>query len=377
MFTLLVFLLILSLLILVHELGHFLVARKNGVRVEEFGLGLPPRVFGKKIGETIYSLNLLPFGGFVKLSGEDESEIDSEQPADPRSFISKTPLQRALILVAGVFMNFMLAVVLYYTFFFMTGFKTLTLPLLFDYQFKYGQVNATHTVVAGFSEDSPLEMAGAEPGEAVLRIDGMAVNSLEELRNVLADKAGQEVNVVLTDLRTTDEVERVLTVVPQANEEGQGILGIFLGSAANLSYEGTERVFAGFLHTYNMLSYTRHVLGQLIGLSVSEGSIAPVSEGVAGPVGIYSVVGAILNYGGPQAYLGLIDFIALMSLSLAFLNIMPFPALDGGRLVFVFIEMIVGKRVKPSIEVAIHKWGIALLLGLIVLITIKDVTRFF
>jgi regulator of sigma E protease len=377
MLTFVVFILILSLLILVHELGHFIAARKAGVRVEEFGLGLPPRVYGKKIGETLYSLNLLPFGGFVKLSGEDDAV--SEKPSkDPRNFMSKTPLQRAVILVAGVLMNFALAVFLYYIFFFMSGFKTLTLPLLFDYDFRYGQVTATDTVITGFSEGSPMEALGVEPGEAVLEIDGAAVASVEELREQLADKAGQEVNVLLADLKTTDDGTRALTVVPDANEDGTGVLGIYLGSAAYISYNTpTERALAGFLHAHNILSYSRHVLGQLIGLSFSAGTIAPVSEGVAGPVGIYSVVGSILHYGGPDAYLGIIDFIALLSLSLAFLNILPFPALDGGRLVFVFIEMVVGKRVKPSVEVAIHKWGIILLLGLIILVTVKDVGRFF
>ena len=152
MMTLILFIIILSALVLIHEFGHYYVAKKTGVRVEEFGIGIPPRLFGKKIGETIYSVNLLPFGGFVRLSGEDGVDEDhlEEAISDPENFLSKTPLQRAGIVVAGIVMNALLAVVLYYFFFFFTGFKSLTIPNMFDYEFKFGHVEQINTVVFGF-----------------------------------------------------------------------------------------------------------------------------------------------------------------------------------------------------------------------------------
>jgi regulator of sigma E protease len=377
MLTLIVFVLILSVLILIHELGHFTVAKKNNVRVEEFGLGLPPKVWGKKIGETVYSYNLLPFGGFVKLTGEDLN-VSEQTENDPRSFASKTAWQRAAILVAGVVMNFMLAVVIYYVFFFANNFRTFNLPLLFDYQFRFGNVSTTNTVITGFQENSPLIEMGVVPGEAVRFVDGAPVNSVQDLRNALRTKAGEPVAVTLEDIRRDDGSVRDLEVVASTNDEGEGILGIFLGRSAVLSYDtASQRVFSGFMHSYNMMAYSLTIFGQLIGISVETGSIDPVSQGVSGPVGIYSVVGNIINFGGDQALLGLLDFIALMSLSLAFLNLMPFPALDGGRLVFVVLELIRGKKIKPSVEMTIHKWGMYILLGLIVLVTIKDIGRFF
>ena len=149
MLTLLIFLAILSLLVLVHELGHFLAAKKSGVRVEEFGLGLPPKLFSKKVGETVFSFNLLPFGGFVRLTGEDglQDGVSREAEVDSRSFASKKPLPRAFMLSAGILFNILLAFVLYYFLFFFTGFRSPTIPLYFDYGFRFGETRKIATVV--------------------------------------------------------------------------------------------------------------------------------------------------------------------------------------------------------------------------------------
>ncbi|EKD99480.1 MAG: hypothetical protein ACD_22C00251G0005 [uncultured bacterium] len=386
--TLLIFILILSLLVLVHELGHFFVAKKMGIKVEEFGLGIPPRIFGKQIGETKYSLNLLPFGGFVKLSGEDSEELveKGKTPVDPRSFAYKTPLQRSLVLVAGVMMNAVLAVGLYYVLLLAHDFKTLSFPMFYDYNFRFGHLTTVDTVISGFSEDSPLKNLDIKPGEAIVKIDNTPVSSVEDVRAQVAQKVGKEVTVTLQDVlkqniadnAAGDTGTRELVAVPIANEKGVGILGIYMGKSGVLSYETPlEKLTAGFLHSYNMLAYSGTIFSRLVGLSVETKSLAPVSEGVSGPVGIYSVVGGILGYGGNLAILGLIDFTALMSLSLAFLNIMPIPALDGGRLLFVVIEKIRGKKVNPAIEASAHKWGIIVLLALIFLVSIKDYLKFF
>jgi regulator of sigma E protease len=375
--TLVIFILILSILVLVHEAGHFFVAKRNGIRVEEFGLGIPPRVYGIKRGETLYSLNALPFGGFVKLTGEDPSEQESAEN-DPRSFAHKTWLQRIAVLVAGVTMNFILAVVLYYILMFSTGFKSLTLPVLFDYRFKFGNLVTHDTVISGFSEDSVLSEAGGQVGEKVVSINGQQVKSVTDIKSVLRDKAGQIVEVELDDLNTIDEQTRTLEVTPSADEEEAGVLGIYLARFGTLYYtEPLQKAFSGFLHSYNMLAYSGSIFGELISLSFRERTLSPVSEGVSGPVGIYSVVGSILDLGGEQAVLSMLDFMALMSLSLALLNILPFPALDGGRVFFILLEKVRGKPVSAELEANIHKWGILVLLALIFLISIKDLLRLF
>ena len=377
MLTLLIFITILSILILVHEFGHFIVAKKQGVRVEEFGLGLPPRVIGKRVGETIYSFNLLPFGGFVKLTGEDASG-DEANVDDPKNFITKTPFQRFTILVAGVLMNLFLAVIVYYAFLFLNDFKTLNLPLLFDHKFAFGDVEITRTVVTNFADKSPLPNQGVTLGEALVEIDGAPIYNIEDVRRILADKADKETRLVFVDMKANTYSPHTVAAVPYKDENGNVVLGVYLGDSVSISYQKPEQMlFSGFLHSYNMFTYTMDVLGELISTSFESRSIQPVSEGVSGPVGIYTVIGGIIDYGGPKAYLGILDFLALMSLSLAFLNILPFPALDGGRVMFVVYEMARGKKVKPSVEIAIHKWGMVILLMLIVLVTIKDITRIF
>ena len=379
MLTAIVFIIILSLLILIHELGHYVAARRNGVLVEEFGLGIPPRIWGKKIGETIYSINALPFGGFVRLYGEDayETEVtkDNKVMSHPRSYMTKKPWQRASILVAGVFMNLVLAVISYYILFSFTGFKTLNLPVFFDYKFKYGEVTSTNTVVSAFSEGSPAFEAGIEVGEALIEIDGMAVGNVEEIRDAVKDKPNQGVTILLKDMKqNTQDVFRSVEFNTTANDEGRGLLGVLITESATIHYP--NKITAPFAHSYNMLSYTGSTFGEFISLAFEVKSIEPVSAGVSGPVGIYSVVNSIISYGGIDAVLGLIDFIALLSLSLALINIMPFPALDGGRLIFVLIEGIFRKPVNYKVEAAVHKWGMIFFLGILVLVTVKDIRQF-
>jgi len=233
-------------------------------------------------------------------------------------------------------------------------------------------------VITNFAEQSPLPEQGVTPGDALVEIDGVPVYAVADIRKELEDNAGKETNLTFVDLKSQDSPPRFVTTIPYADESGNVVLGVYLGESVSIAYNKPEqKIFAGFLHAYNMLSYTMDVMGELVQSSFKSKSIQPVSEGVSGPVGIYAVIGGILDYGGPDAFLGLLDFIALMSLSLAFLNILPFPALDGGRIVFVLYEMITRKKINPNIEILIHKWGMVVLLSLIVLVTVKDLSRIF
>ncbi len=377
MFALLIFILILSLLIVVHELGHFVMARRHGVRVEEFGFGIPPKLISKKVGETIYSLNLLPFGGFVRLTGEDS--VDSaEAEADPRNYMSKTPSQRLSILLAGVFMNVILALALFYTFFFINGFKSMTLPVLFDYNFKFGHSKFTNTVITGFADESAGLLAGLTPGDAILEVNDEPVYSVADIRTKIKYMVAEPVRLLVMNVSKGESDLHIVMATPAKDENGDGVLGVYLSKSVVVYYDTpTERIFAGFLHSYNMLDYSIHTLKGMAGLSFKEKDIEPLSQSVAGPVGIYSIIKLIVGEGGKSAVLSLLDLTALMSLSLALVNILPFPALDGGRALFVLVEKARGKRVSSSFENAVHKWGMIFLLGFIVLITVKDVLRIF
>ena len=377
MITLVVFILILSLLVLIHELGHFLVARKLGVRVEEFGFGIPPRIWGKKIGATVYSLNALPFGGFVKVAGEDESEVFDKK--DMGNFANINPWKRILILVAGVTMNVVLAVSVFYIFFGINNFRTSSLPLLYDYDFKYGKIVKNNTVIFGFEDGSAAQKAGVGLGEAILEIDGKRVFNVYDVRYQVKDRAGKELWVKLLDTKKIKPAVREVKIVPTADSKGNGFLGVALATSINIDYGGSlvSKITSGFQHAYNILGYSLSTFSQLVSSSVAQKSVEPVSMGVSGPVGIFSVVGIILSYRGLDAVLGLLDFIAILSLSLAFINILPIPALDGGRTAFVLFEAITRKKVNPKFEANLHKWGMIGLLALTVVITAKDIVNLF
>lgn len=373
--ALLIFILILSVLVLIHELGHFTAAKINGVRVEEFGWGLPPRIYGKKFGETIYSINLLPFGGFVKLTGEDSPE---ENVKDPHNFAAKTPMQRIVILTAGVFMNVVLAVVVFYFFMFANGFKTFHMPLLFDYNFRFGHTERIGTVISGIQPGLPAEEAGIALGEAVTEINGIKVNSVPEFKKVLAEQPEHPVTLTLLDLKdTTYASTRKVEVAPVLSEEdGSPVVGVYLMDSVSISYNTfAERALSGFYHSYNMLGYSLSTLGNIFAISFETKDMSLVSDSVSGPVGIYHLVDMVLEYGGPNAWLTLLDYMALMSLSLAFINLMPFPALDGGRIVFVLFEGITKKKPNPKLEAAFHQAGMLVLISLLILVTIRDIAR--
>ena len=375
MITFAVFFLILSLLVLIHEFGHFITAKKFGIKVEEFGFGLPPRVLGKQRGETLYSINALPFGGFVKLLGEDSE--DEKANLDPRSFGAKSPWKRAIILVAGVTMNVLLGVAIYYVFFSITNFKSLTIPLLYDYDFKFGQEKTVNTVISGFSEESLADDAGIKSGEAILEINNVPVYTLNDVKTQVKDKPNQKVKLLVMDVISLENTLRTVEVTTINGDKGEGLLGVGLSKAVTLSYQGNQRPLAGFYHDYNIMSYSAHTFGNIIKDSVREKDATLVSSSVSGPIGIFGVVGSILDYGGKEAFLGIMDLTAILSLSLAFLNVMPFPALDGGRLVFVLFEALTKKKPSQKIETTIHKWGMLFLLLLIALVTIKDLTSIF
>ncbi len=376
MFTLFIFIGILSVLVLIHEFGHFYTAKKTGVQVEEFGFGLPPRVFGKKFKGTLYSLNLLPFGGFVKLTGEDVDEeviTLKEAKADPKNFASKTPGQRALIISAGVLMNLFLAIFLYYVFLFFTGFRSFNIPMYFDHHFRFGYEERFTTVVLGLEEGAPAEQAGINMGEAIIELNGTQVYNLNDIRAYLADKVGQEVSVLLMDVRSFDKPIRTVVTTVTADDEGNGVLGVYIGDSVTLHY-GDTKIVAGIQHTYNMTAYTTRTFGKLIQSAFAQRDLTPVSSSVAGPVGIFSIVGGILKSSSYPA-LSILDLIALLSITLAIVNILPLPALDGGRLVFIVYEKVRGKRINPRTELAIHKVGLLVLLAVLVLVTIRDISR--
>lgn len=366
MLAIVIFILILSILVMLHELGHFLAAKRAGIGVEEFGFGLPPRIWGKKIRGTIYSVNWLPFGGFVRLVGED--------PTDPKreaqnSYFVKPLLWRMLVVIAGVVANFILAVLIFYVVIYAIGFKV-SLPLLVDHNFKF--VNQSRQIlVVDAARDSVAASSGIVAGDSIINANGQSLSSIEDLQKII--RANENRQVVLVLENPVNNKKREVVAVPKFNSElNAPALGVSLGELVVLSYEtAAQKVFAGFIHSYNTLEYSGKIFGQLIGFALRQRDIAPVSESISGPVGIAQITGQAVALGP----ISVLQLVGLLSLNLAAVNVLPIPALDGGRFFFLIIETVTRRRVYPHVEKWAHSIGFAILLGLILLVTYNDILK--
>jgi len=373
-----IFILILSLLIFIHELGHFAMARRFKIDVEEFGIGLPPRIWGKKIKETIWSINWLPLGGFVKIKGEDFEGYDSK---DTGNFMNKKPWQKFLVLFAGVFMNFLLAVTIFY--FLLSANSWLSSPLLLvdDYKFKFGEKQIVSNVITFISEDSPASEAGVDFADQIYNMsyqnEKVFPQTVDDIRDFVDGKEGKEITIKTRNINTEYESEYKIT--PIYNEElNQAALGVALENAVRLNYSSnSDRPWAGFMHSINIADYSFYMIKNLIVSSFQERDISVASQGISGPVGIFGVIKSILETGGNRVVFAIFDLVALFSLSLAIMNLLPIPALDGGRIVFVIVEWITGKKPSSRLEARAHQIGYGLLILLLILVSIKDVIQFF
>ncbi len=335
----------LSLLIVVHELGHFLAAKRAGIWVEEFGIGLPPRIFGKKIGETIYSLNAFPLGGFVRLHGE----MSEEGVTDPkRAFIGKSKKVRSAVIIAGIVMNFVFGVLAFAIFYSFMGFT-----------------RDTHQVrVYEVAPASPAQVAGILVDDIIESVDGQAVTSSSAFIDLIETKKGQKVTLVVSG--------RKVSVTPRETPpEGEGPLGVSISSVEVYYPPVWQRPFMGVAYgVRDAITLGKSILVALGGVArdVSRGQ-AP--QGLVGPAGITGLIAYFFREGIFPA----LNFLGLLSVNLAILNIIPFPPLDGSRLLFLGFEAIFGKRVLPKIESVIHSIGMAILVGLMLLITAREIPK--
>ncbi len=346
--SILIFLLVLSVLVFVHELGHLLAAKRSGVRVEEFGFGLPPRIFGRKIGNTLYSINLLPIGGFVKLKGED-AEMAGFGDAD--SFASIKPSRRIFIVGAGVLGNLFLAYLIFVGLF-LVGYPKLS-----------GQVK-----VSEVTPGSPAAAANVLPGDVVSSFNHQKIETPDDLIEKTNQKRGQEIVLTVERSGQLSEVKVVPRVSPPP---GQGPLGVRLGFEGGLVY---EKVGLASVPLRAAQEIAKQLGLMAAGLQKMVGGlfVGKVPQEVAGVVGIYKI--------SSQAYeAGLrifAQFVAVVSLNLFVFNLLPIPALDGGRILFILPELIFKRKVSPKVERMVNNLGLVLLLTLVVLVTIRDVRRF-
>ena len=362
---LIIFIFALSVLVLVHEWGHFIAARKTGVRVEEFGLGLPPRIVGKKIGETLYSLNWLPIGGFCKLYGEDPSTGSGQATSTgsgqaqvgnkTESFEYKKPWQKLLIVLGGVLMNLVLAVVI-----FSVVYTVLGVP-----------VETDKVSVVAVSENSPAEKNGLQEKDVILSVNGKKITKGNELIEEITKFRGKNVKLIINNEELKIYNKEVEIEVRENPPVGEGSMGVAISNTELIKapwYRIDKGIVAGFKEAY----YWGEVIFGGVFKMIGGLLMGQVPKDVSGPIGMYEATSAIKQN---QGFLAVIHFFGIVSVNLAVVNVLPFPALDGGRIIFVIYEMITKKRVNQKIEATVNNIGMMLLLGLILLITVGDIGR--
>ncbi len=355
-FSIIIFIFTLLVLVVIHELGHFLMAKKFGIKVEEFGFGIPPKIWGKKIGETIYSLNLLPIGGFVRLLGEDAAG----RPINNRDFRAKPVIQRIVVVIAGVTMNLLLAWTIFYTVLIYQNFKIIY-PAL------------EPAVYVGFLEkDFPAEKSGVRVGDRILKVDNKNVSTIETARNFIKVKKGDPVTLTLADIDGNNQ--KVISMIPKPIEKGDFLIGVGFSPLAIKQYKTpTEKLFSGISYSWNLTTVTFAGFGKLIS-DLTTGNFKTASQSVSGPVGLANMSNDILS-SGKSALPFYLWFVGVISLTLSIFNVLPIPALDGGRLLFLVIEAVSRRKVREDIEMRVHQVGFAILLSLALLVTYSDISK--
>lgn len=324
--------LLFCIMIFPHELGHFIAAKKMGVKVNEFAFGMGPVIWKKQRGETLHSIRLFPIGGFCAMEGEDE-ESD-----EPRAFSNKKPWQKIVVLAAGSFMNVLCALLIMILITGMAGFTT--------------------TTVDSVEKGSPAAEAGIVSGDVIVDIDGKKIESWADISESVLKSEGRTLTLTIE----REDEEKTTNITPAASAEG----GYVIGVTSRVSHNPAKAVSEGSKATWNMTKSMFATMGQLL-----TGKLG--ADNLSGPVGMVQMVSETSQYG--FWYYGFLT--ALICLNLAIINMLPLPALDGGRIIFVLYTMITGRKVSEKVEGTIHFAGILLLFALMIYVTFNDITRIF
>lgn len=319
--------LVFAAIILVHELGHFIVAKLSGIRVEEFAIGMGPKIIGKKLGETLYSLRIIPIGGFCKLTGEDEASMDI------RAFNNKPLITRMAVIFCGPLMNFLLAVLI------------------------FSLVITQTTVINEVIANKPAHIAGIQKGDRIIEIDGKQVDDWASIKKSISSNPNKPIDI---SIKRDDTIKKV-TVTPVVENEAEGAI---IGITPSLRIAGIS-IRDGIKIT---LDVSKTMLDFLIKLFTGKAS----SDEVSGPVGII----VFINEAAKIGFLYVLNLTAFLSLNLGIVNLIPIPALDGGRLLFLIIELIRRKPIEAEKEGFINFVGFVALMILAVIIAYKDLIKF-
>ena len=335
--TIIAAIILFGIIVFIHELGHFLFAKKAGVRIHEFAIGMGPKIYTTQKGETKYSIRLLPLGGYVSMEGEDG------ESNDPRAFGKKTLLQRASIIFAGPFFNIILTILL-------------LIPVL-----AYMGTPSDSNVLGKVLENTPAIEAGLQVNDKIIEINGAKISNWQDIVDNLAKETSQPINIKIERENTTKD----FSITPEKNEEGKYVIGI------TPVYEKSilKSIPKAFIMTWDMIKQMLTFVVQLFTGTIPGG----FENSVSGPVGVIGIVSDAAKMG----IINLIYIAAVISLNLGILNLLPIPALDGGRLLILGIEAIRGKKLDPNKEAMIHTAGFMVLMGFMLFVTYKDILKLF
>ncbi len=369
--TIILFLVVLAILIFVHELGHFLIAKKSGIRVDEFAIGFPPKIFSWIRGETKYVLNLIPFGGYVKIFGENPDEESITGPESARSFVNAKKWKQVSVLLAGISFNIIFAWLLI-SISFMFG----SLVPIGEGSSNYSKyIKDVSTVIISVQPNSPADKAGIKTGDKILAMRvassaeplGVWGTTADYVKDTIKKSQGEPIEVWFGDLNNKNK--KILTPEKKIGDDNYKI-GIYMENVATIKLNPVLALWKGAKLTIDSFKQVVIGLGTFIFQSIKgQGDFSQVS----GPVGIVGMVGDAATFG--LAYF--LSFVAFISLNLAVINLIPFPALDGGRVFFVLIETIIRRPIKPQIANTINAIGFFLLITLMLIITYRDIVKLF
>jgi regulator of sigma E protease len=360
--SVILFIIILAILVFVHELGHFLVAKKSGIKVSEFGLGFPPRVWGKQVGETLYSINAIPFGGFVKILGEDSEDEAMNGPEKERSILAKPKYIQVAVLAAGVFFN------LIFAWFLISAGYMVGLPTPVDHTGP-GTVTNAHLVLTLVAPGSPAEAGKLKAGDVIVGVHSKGF----DVKNITGENVSEFIQAHGKD-GLTFEVKRGSETISSSVTAKEGIIpdkvavGISMDMIGTLRLSPPQALWEGLKTTEETFVTTAQGLFAFISQAVQgKGKLSEVT----GPVGIVGIVGDVTKLG----FVYLLSFTAIISINLAVINLFPFPALDGGRILFVLIEAIMRKPISPKVANILNTVGFALLILLMIVVTVHDISK--